>query len=752
MVETTEKTSRFSDHRFAITLSTVFLVIGAVIAWHHEMWRDEMQAWLIARDAPSVFELLKVLKRYEGHPSVWHLGLYVLQFFTSSPIIMQPYHLIIATATIFVFARFSPFTRLQKTLFAFGYFPFYEYAIICRNYAIGILLLCLVCTLFNRWKQKFPLVGLVLFVLAHTSVHALIIVISIALLLVLEVLLTSERPSRTHMGIGFALILTGILTAIYQIAPAADQGTRPGWTTTFDWHHLQNVFNLISRVFFAIPRSMLHFWNTNVLDPIPNSAQIKLVLSVLILLFVIGLLLRKPTVLLMYLCGTTGLLAFFYTKYFGSVRHHGFLFMLFIAAVWISHNSYEARRLARPLKATSWGLTRAFNIVFVVVLLIHVVGGVTAAKLELNYPFSNGKAVARFIKEEVKLDVMLIAGAAPDDLTLEVLGYLEKDEFFYPRSDRFGSFGVWDMAWRDGRSLHIGEVLRRIQRLADEKGEDILIVSARPFSEGMKRGVPRVSAPLEIGRTEGAHYFVGSVDELLIAKRVLSQDEINAHYEGGVAAFAPTGSEVILAMPFEEGEGAVTKDHSPYGNHGALNGGANWGEGKFGASLTFDGTAWVDAGNDAHLELNDTDFTIALWASFGANGVNGLVGKSEGGGERNKWCLINRPKASTGGEVVFHLNWPDRPGLWIGLPRQGEMNRWYQIVLVKSQDNYSFYVDGKLIGVVPYPLVYRFPTGYTLTEIKRFGPAVIDGEVPQYCVYRLSLPAGQQNSELDNKE
>jgi hypothetical protein len=80
------------------------------------------------------------------------------------------------------------------------------------------------------------------------------------------------------------------------------------------------------------------------------------------------------------------------------------------------------------------------------------------------------------------------------------------------------------------------------------------------------------------------------------------------------------------------------------------------------------------------------------------------------------------------------------------------MNRWYQIVLVKSQDNYSFYVDGKLIGVVPYPLVYRFPTGYTLTEIKRFGPAVIDGEVPQYCVYRLSLPAGQQNSELDNKE
>ena len=215
MDDTTKKNPRFSDKQFAITLSAVFLIIGAVVAWHHEMWRDEMQAWLIARDAPSVFELFNIMKRYEGHPSVWHLGLYVLQFFTSSPIIMQPYHLLIATATIFVFARFSPFTRLQKTLFAFGYFPFYEYAIICRNYAIGILLLCLFCTLFSRWKKKFPLVGLILFVLAHTSVHALIIVISIGLLLLLELLVTPERPSRLHIGIGFALILTGIITAIY---------------------------------------------------------------------------------------------------------------------------------------------------------------------------------------------------------------------------------------------------------------------------------------------------------------------------------------------------------------------------------------------------------------------------------------------------------------------------------------------------------------------------------------------------------
>ena len=258
--------------------------------------------------------------------------------------------------------------------------------------------------------------------------------------------------------------------------------------------------------------------------------------------------------------------------------------MLFVAAAWISHYSYEAK--FSPLKTASWGFARAFSVVFTLVLIIHVVGGVAAAKLEYTHPFSEGKAVARFIVD-AKLDNMLIAGAAPDDLTLEVLGYLEKDQFYYPRSDRFGSFGVWDMDWRRGRSLPIDTVLGKVQRLSDERGEDILVVSARPLTEKMRRDIPKVATPLEIGRAEGSNYFEGLMDELLIAKKAFSQEEILAHLNGGVDALMQTGSEVILAMPFEEGEGAVTKDLSPYGNHGSLKG-ADWEKGKFGTALTFD--------------------------------------------------------------------------------------------------------------------------------------------------------------------
>ena len=53
---------------------------------------------------------------------------------------------------------------------------------------------------------------------------------------------------------------------------------------------------------------------------------------------------------------------------------------------------------------------------------------------------------------------MIIAAEAPDDVTLEILGYLEKDNFYYPRTKRFGSFIPWDEAWARGRGLSTEEV------------------------------------------------------------------------------------------------------------------------------------------------------------------------------------------------------------------------------------------------------------------------------------------------------
>ena len=66
-------------------------------------------------------------------------------------------------------------------------------------------------------------------------------------------------------------------------------------------------------------------------------------------------------------------------------------------------------------------------------------------------------------------------------------------------------------------------------------------------------------------------------------------------------AQAVGGEDIVLAMPFEEGEGGDTMDISPYGNHGTLMENASWGVGKFGNAVQFEPVGYVDAGNDESL-------------------------------------------------------------------------------------------------------------------------------------------------------
>ena len=97
-----------------LLLVLAYFSLGLILLWRHEMWQDEWQAWLIARESPSLGALFQNL-RYEGHPGLWYCGLFLVSRITSSPLGMQVLHLIIATCSVFVFLKYSPFTRTHKT-------------------------------------------------------------------------------------------------------------------------------------------------------------------------------------------------------------------------------------------------------------------------------------------------------------------------------------------------------------------------------------------------------------------------------------------------------------------------------------------------------------------------------------------------------------------------------------------------------------------------------------------------------------
>ena len=146
---------------FFISVIFFLLFLNGII--HHAMWRDEMQAWSLARDSGSWREIFHAL-HYEGHPCLWYLILYGIVQWTLEPFAMQFAHILIASFSVFIFLRCSPFRRFYKILFIFGYFPFYEYAIKSRGYALGILIIFIICSLWENRHKNYIFISLLIVV------------------------------------------------------------------------------------------------------------------------------------------------------------------------------------------------------------------------------------------------------------------------------------------------------------------------------------------------------------------------------------------------------------------------------------------------------------------------------------------------------------------------------------------------------------------------------------------------------------
>ena len=469
-------------HYFTLSVTCIYFFISLFATYHHEMWRDEIQAWLLARDSSSLFDLLKHMK-YEGHPVLWHLILMPVTRFSQSPIGMQIVHLIIATTTVYLIAQYSPFTPWQKFFFAFGYYSLYEYGIVCRNYAIGLLLVVVICILLEQRYQHPIWLGGTLFLLSHTSVHALILVIGATLGLGVDYLLVRREIKNHRVYLGFGLIAVGIVTAILQIKPPDDTGFAVGWYFKFDLKRVYNSLHLLPRAFFPVPNEGIHFWGSELLMKFNWFKESKLQIALLILAVTIAASLSRPGALLIYLSSTFGLLAFFYVKYQGSIRHHGFLFITFLLTIWGGKHFKSYFRWPKLFQSYA---QVSLNFLLTGLLLIHAIGGLRAVANDIRYPFSYGKLTAKFIKAK-KLDELPIIGDV-DFAASTVVGYLEKGSIYYMRGNREGSFVRWDKKRTHNVNDH--QVLEKAKKISDETESDVLLILNRLLSTDFIKKYP----------------------------------------------------------------------------------------------------------------------------------------------------------------------------------------------------------------------------------------------------------------------
>jgi len=458
--------------RFAVLLTALFLVLAALGASRHELWRDEMQAWLIARDAPDLPALIEQ-GHYEGAPPLWPLLLRPLTLATHRPEAMQVLTWALAGATVFLIAARAPWGRVAKALLVGNYYLLFEYGTVCRNYLPGILLLVAAAALFpaapeRPWPFVAALVGAAL-----ASVYSLIVAVALA----------AAHAARCRAEAGpdgvrargafpagpLLAVAAGVGLAVLAVLPRADTlyPQASGWILAWNPDRLAKVAWALVCAHFPVPSPPGFFWIPPWHRPPPAFDHAWAVALAVALVGAAVLLLRRHgPALVCYLVGTAGVAGFLYLKYLGFYRHAGFLFITFLLAMWL-------KEAGGPAGAGSGGiagrLDRAGGLLLTLMLAVQAVTGLWALRTDLAEPFSCGRQAARILAER-HLDRAFIA-AGPDWAGAPLAGYLDRSLYF-PAARRTGSFTRWDNRRTD--SVDDEEFFRRAA--AEAKGADFVVV------------------------------------------------------------------------------------------------------------------------------------------------------------------------------------------------------------------------------------------------------------------------------------
>lgn len=390
-----------------LALTVPFLLLFFVQLWQHQFWRDEMNAFALARACPDLRTLFHDL-HYEGHPWLWYVLLWLLTRVTRSLVGLKLLQAGVGSAIYLVLGLASPFRRWEKLLLFSGYYVVFEYTVITRMYGVQLLLV-LVYLWVRSLRPQAVLAGAgLLGLIACADLSGM--VLSGALLLEFACSQRSSiRPARLAGGAAIYAVLA--CSALVSMLPAKDI-SRVTTLHTFaylsDYDRLgASLVNYLATPYLAtVTRKPGIFWDASMdVAPAAFGAFVAFVLFAYWFTFR-----RRPALLLMV--GTTCVLmiAVGYLVYRGSVRHFGITFVAFLCGLWLLRAA--GGKIAWPAY---------------VLLGMTVVAGVDATFGSLapgHRPFSQAGATAAWLHAN-HLDRGLIAGV-PTAATIGVTEQLDR--------------------------------------------------------------------------------------------------------------------------------------------------------------------------------------------------------------------------------------------------------------------------------------------------------------------------------------
>lgn len=505
------------DQFFALLVTLVFGVVCLTAILHHEMWRDELDTFVTARDSSS-FSSLMDYARFSGHPGLWFVFVYGISRFARNPAAIQLLNLVFALGAIYVFSCFSPFPRWLKVLFAFGYFPLYEYGVISREYCLGMLLVFLLCAVYCWRPQAMLLISLLLVLMAFTTIYTFILGVAFCACLLGRLIWDPVYRSSVWaqpLKNGFAGIaaIAAMVILVVLLRPPSGGRVYHGLNTKVSIPQIEGTMDEIWNAYLPFPKIQREFWNTNL---VTDQQGPQPYLELLLMAIAASFLFRNRFALFFYCMGTVGILAFSYLVYHGYLRHHGFLFVLLLASLWISNatstevspGSAKALRgkRKRSLAIKLLALERRgrrhmrFQVAFLAVLLtVHCAAGLFACAVDWIYPFSCNRLAANYILQQ-HLDSKIIFGRV-DFVCFSITAWIKR-EIYFADSLQLGTYIHYDKP----ATFASNEIAASMAQItADENGSETVLV----LTEDSRYPLPGEFVRAHPGKwniTEAAHF------------------------------------------------------------------------------------------------------------------------------------------------------------------------------------------------------------------------------------------------------
>lgn len=379
------------NHRFALGGLLLYVAVVAVVASHHEPWRDEADSWLLTRDGSSG----EIAKRahYGGFPILWYALVTPLAkggLPYASQTVLNALFAIAAAALILFFA---PFSRTTKLLILFSYFLGFEYSAIARPYALSIALLFAAAAFHPRRNERPVAYALLLALAMNVNAQAFVLAAVLAAVFVLE-----RREWKT-----FAIVLAGVAAMVFQVRPL------PGGQRIATLHAFNVTPAAISMAF------------------LPTLPQLVGVVAGIVVIGAVAWALRRNAAALLVLLGSTGgLLLMFVLLWLGGPRHAGFLLIGVLLAIWVAGGLEN----------------RVAHVLLNLVLAVSCVVAMRTWRQEITMRFSGSREMALFLREH-GIDREPIAA---HNLTQceAVLPYLDGTKFWYAGLREWGTYLPWD--------------------------------------------------------------------------------------------------------------------------------------------------------------------------------------------------------------------------------------------------------------------------------------------------------------------